>query len=380
MLVLIDKSAFVNPIEGRLFQLTFFLFFIKVCLTRYSWKEYGTIAAFLGLGAISYFVTERNEIIRLVMLVAACKDIDMKKGLKLVFYMTLIGCTALVVLSLCGVLGTISLTLDYGRGSEETRYVLGMGHPNALQCMVWALTTLLLYLYGKGMRWYGYLLLLGVNVFFFYLTDSKTSLLVTIFVIMLSFLVDCVGIQKLSKLCAWIGMGVTGFSIGISVLIAGNAYRVYNYDWDLDRGPMATFWSKVNHILNGRIRILTENDGFEGTISSWSLFSDSQSNYYFDLGWVRLFYWYGIIPACIFVIVLIVLMIYCYKEKQYSALVMIASFALYSVMEAHAISVYLARNYVFFLFGMYWSQMFHLTSEKKYYFWKLPGSLKKSER
>lgn len=43
LLVLIDKSAYTNPFTGRIFQLTFLLFFIKVCLTKYTPKEYGII-------------------------------------------------------------------------------------------------------------------------------------------------------------------------------------------------------------------------------------------------------------------------------------------------------------------------------------------------
>lgn len=365
LLVLIDKSAYTNPMEGRIFQITFLLFLLKVCLTRYSLKEYAAIALFLGLGAVSYFVTGRNEIIRVVMFIAACKDIDMEKCLKLVFFLTLAGCSVIVLFSLTGWYGTLALTQDYGRGSVETRYVLGMGHPNALQCMVWALTTLGLYLYGEKLKWYQYLIILFINVFFFLLTDSRTSLLVSVFVILLSFVMNCVKEQRILQLGAWLSMGAIGFSIIFSVLMAGNAYKVYDYAWSLDRGPAAAFWSRINDLLNGRIRILTGNTGFEGTISTWRLFSSPQSDYYFDLGWVRLFYWYGIIPACIFIAALLLMMGYCYRKKHYGALVMMVSFAVYSVMEAHAVSVYLARNYVFFLFGMYGSRLLDLKREKE---------------
>ena len=39
LMVIIDKSALINPVEGRLFQLTFLLFLIKTCLTRYDKKD-----------------------------------------------------------------------------------------------------------------------------------------------------------------------------------------------------------------------------------------------------------------------------------------------------------------------------------------------------
>ena len=79
LLVLIDKSAYTNPVEGRIFQITFLLFLVKVCLTRYTGREYAAVFLACIVGAISYFVTGRNEVIRLVMFIAACKDVDMKR-------------------------------------------------------------------------------------------------------------------------------------------------------------------------------------------------------------------------------------------------------------------------------------------------------------
>ena len=371
LIVIVDKSAYLNPIEGRLFQITFLLFMIKVVLTKYSWKEYLTIFLFLLLGAISYFVTGRNEIVRLIMFIAACKDVDMVKCLKLVFYMTMVGCVAIIMLSVTGIYGGMSLAQDYGRGSMETRYTLGMGHPNALQCMVWALTTLGLYLYGERMKWYHYLYILVINVGSYMLTDSRTALLVTVLVMVLAYMAKAGSgiIRKTVGICC---MSAALLSVFGSVVIAANAHRVYTYAWNWmypwyyeEAGINATtmFFVKLDNILNGRIRALTENNVFEGTVDTWRLFSGPESNYYFDMGWVRLFYWYGIIPACIFVVALIVIMYYCYRKEHYMALVLIASFSIYTIIEAHAISVYLARNYVFFLMGMYWSMILQETEE-----------------
>lgn len=371
LLVLIDKSAYTNPVEGRIFQITFLLFLVKVCLTRYTGREYAAVFLACIVGAISYFVTGRNEVIRLVMFIAACKDVDMKRCLKLVFYMTLTGCMVIILLSATGIYGAVSLTQEYRLDGVETRYTLGMGHPNALQCMVWALTTLGLYLYGEKMKWYHYLLTMLVNIFFFLLTDSKTGLLVTVFTVVIVYMTTEKKHKIVSKLGAAIGIATTAFSVGISVVIAGNAYRVYNYVWNNDRTPFTLFLVKLNSLLTGRIRILTENDGFEGTIGTWRLFSRPENNYYFDLGWVRLFYWYGIIPGCIFVAVIIILMIYCYKKKQYPVLALIASFALYSVMEAHAVSVYLARNYIIFIIGQYWVKLISKEKAQEFYLWEI---------
>ncbi len=357
LMVLIDKSALINPIEGRMFQITFLLFFIKVCLSKYSRKEYLLILMFLILGAVSYFVTGRNEIVRIVMFIAACKDINMQNCLKLVFYLTLLGCALIIALSVFGIGGGMFLVQEYGRGEIETRYTLGMGHPNALHCMVWAIIVLSLYLYGEKMKWYGYMAVLLVNVFFFFLTGSKTGLLGTVFAIVYAGIFHLSKKDIVNKICGICGILITMGSVAISVIIAANAYHVYNYDWSIDRSAVPAFFKKLDVLLTGRIRSLTENERWEGTIRTWKLFSEPANDHYFDMGWIRLFYWYGIVPACVFIAVLLVILLFCYKKKMYPAIGLIVSFALYSVMEAHAVSVYLARNYVLFLIGAYWSSV-----------------------
>lgn len=370
LIVIVDKSAYTNPIEGRLFQFTFLLFLITVILTKYSWKEYLTIFLFLLLGAVSYFVTGRNEIVRVVMFMAACRDVDMEKCLKVVFYMTLVGCAVIIMLSVTGVYGAISMTQEYRMGSVETRYTLGMGHPNALQCMVWALTTLGLYLYGEKMRWYSYLLVAVVNVGFFLLTDSRTGLLITMFVIVLAFLVKVSNRtwKKISGICC---MAVTSAAVIGSLIVALNARRVYHYGWHQDYynyygvDSVTSFFLKLNSMLTGRIWSIMETAAYEEDLGFWWLFSKPENHRYFDMGWIRLLHWYGIIPACVFVIALIVMMYYCYRKEHYRALVLITSFSLYTVIEAHAVSVYLARNYVFFLMGMYWSLILRETDNNR---------------
>lgn len=365
LMVIIDKSAYINPIEGRLFQLTFLLCLIKVCLTKYSKREYATIFLVCVLGAISYFVTGRNEIVRLVMFVAACKDIDMKKCMKLVFWLTLVGCLIIILLAVTGIYGGISLTQDYGRGSVETRYTLGMGHPNALQCMAWALTTLGLYLYSENMKWYYFLLVTVINGALFLLTDSKTSLLVSVFTIALFIFIRIFKRKWAGTLIFIGGVLVTTVCIVFSVLSAQNAYLIYRYRWEWYWTPKVERYLQLDKLLTGRINSLVGTENFEGTLQTWSLFSKPENVYYFDMGWVRLFYWYGIIPACIFIAVLLLLMIYCWRKGEYAALIMIISFSLYTLIEAHGISEYLARNYVFFLMGAYWSPMLACINKNK---------------
>ncbi len=362
ILVLIDKSAYTNPIEGQIFRLTFLLFFAKACLTKYSFREYAVIAFFLTVGAVSYFATGRNEIVRVVMFIAACKDIDMVKCLKVVFWMTLAGCLALILLSLFGILGTVSLTQDYGRGSVETRYVLGLGHPNALQCMVCVLTMLGMYLYHAKWKWYYYALTLMVNVFFFLLTDSKTGFLVSAGAVFLFFVASKARNKILTGIFVVGNAAVFAGSIVISIMSAKNAMCLWDYYWWAKTDRKIEFYLFLDTILTGRLHSLIETDNHEGIMDTWSLFSSPQNDYYFDMGWVRLFYWYGIIPAVLAVIVLTVFVGYFIKKKRWEELVLFSMTALYTIVEAHIISVYIGRNYLLFIVGMYW---WRLTAKRR---------------
>lgn len=357
LIVVVDKSAYTNPIEGRLFQITFLLFTVKAALTRYSWKEYLTVGLFLLLGAASYFITERNEIIRVVMFIAACKDIDMYKCLKLVFYMTLAGCAVIILLSVTGIYGAMSMAENFGRGIIETRYTLGLGHPNALQCMVWALTTLGLYLYSTKMRWFHYIGVLFINILFYCISDSKTAFIVSVYTILAFYVISVNKMEKLVRMFVMGNIGIYAGSIIISILAAKDAMCLWDYTMYGIYVPKVKYYMVLDRVLTGRLGSLIETIGHEGTIQTWSLFSRPQNTYYFDMGWVRLFYWYGIIPAGIAIIVLAGFLCLLYKKGKWQEIILISVFALYTVFEAHAVSVYLARNYVLFIIGMYWYRL-----------------------
>ena len=174
LIVIVDKSNLINPFEGRLFQITFLIFLLKLLLTDYSKKEWHWIVGLELLAFFSYWVTGANELIRIVTFVAACKNIPLKQMMRYAFYVTLAGCAVIVLLSVTGIYGDISLTQAYGRESaettiyigvepaKETRYTLGMGHPNALSCMFLMLLVMAVYVYYDTANWYIYTLSLLV--------------------------------------------------------------------------------------------------------------------------------------------------------------------------------------------------------------------------
>ncbi len=367
IIVIIDKSNYINPIEGQLFRVTFLLAAVKVLLTKYTKKEWTWLIAFGLLGFVSYKITGRNEILRIVVFIAACKNADMRRILKLVFYTTLSGCMLLIVLSISGIYGGVALVADFGRGYVQTRYCLGIGHPNALHCMFLMLLSLGLYLYNDRMRWYYYIILFALNYGLFILTDSNTGILMSTCVIAGGVVVRY---WKSLRTQAWVyaaGVAVFLFCVLFSVLVADSRVtQPVNY-W------FANPWvAEAESHLNGRIVDLYYGSiNQEGTTATWSLFSGPENNYYFDMGFVRLFYWYGIIPAIVYIVLQVLLILQFYKKKDGMGLVMIIVFAVYTVVEAHLVSVYIGRNYILFLMGMYMSEILCLEDENEVHIWNL---------
>ena len=111
---------------------------------------------------------------------------------------------------------------------------------------------------------------------------------------------------------------------------------------------------KLDSVFNGRIMNLYYNtDDHKGAIETWKLFSDSISDEYFDMGWVRLYYWYGIIPATLIVLLIVLLIYICMKKKDLWTLVLIFSLGIYTVIEATFVSRYIGRNFMLPITAVY---------------------------
>lgn len=368
MLVILDKSEFLYPFEGWTFRITFLLCFIKFlcaeCTSVYTLKDNVAIASFLILGTISYQVTGRNDLLRIVLFLAACKGEDMIRCLKMVFWITLIGCTGIILLSITGIYGAAVLTKDYGRGGVETRYILGMGHPNALQCMVWMLTSLSMYLYHTKWKWFHYLAAWLLNLLFFFLTDSKTSMAIVTAAIVLFFIADHLHVKWGKRLFSAANIAAVIGSIILSVFVAKDAMCLWDYFWGGPLTAKVKIYLLLNKVLTGRIHGLIETRNHEGILDTWFLFSNPHNTYYFDMGWVRLFYWYGIIPGIVVVVCLLLLLVYFYKKDKMSEMILFSTYSVYTIVEAHIVSVYIGRNYLLFIAGMYLWKMWSETRKQ----------------
>lgn len=362
LIVILDKSAWINPMEGLLFRVSFLFFVLKVCLTKYSLKEWAAIFIAGIIAGICYLCSSRDEAVRVVVFVVSMKGIDHKKAMKTVFWGTLAGMIVLAGLAFGGVLGEVwDTSAGYGFKEAVPRLCLGLGNSNALACMVWALMTLGIYIYHEQMKFWHYGGMTVLSVLAYKATLSRTALLV-----MIATIAAAVILQYSKKLreAKWI------YGCGVAVILAGLGFSVfaaYISDWY----EFLPGWVvKLDRMLTGRITSIYPFENGGGVLENWKLFGDPSYVQYFDMGYVRLFFWYGIIPGICSVAMLCLLLWYCGKKKDYMGFVLAISFGVYTVIEAHAVSVYIARNYVLLLMGAYWPAMLHLQQEKEFYWWR----------
>lgn len=367
IIVIVDKSAYLNPYESQLFRITFLLFGIKLITTKYTMKEWACIAIVGVIAACSYFINEKDEAVRAVVFIASSKGISLKKNLKVIFYVTMIGCMALIFMSVTGIFGEIAVTAEYGRRVVETRYTLGMGHPNALHCMLLMIMTLGMYVYESSMKWYHFALLLLVNIFTYMLTDSNTGfLMVTVLVIGVAVVRYIPYFQK----TYWI-YGI-GAAVVISCILFSMVGARIGSGWDYGN----KFMEKLDKLLNGRYESCYKVEA--ARLLNWKLFAAPENQEYFDAGFVRVFYWYGIIPGIMYGLLHLYLIWQSWKHKDYVLVVMIMVFSVYSLMEAHLVSEYLLRNYLLVCMGYYWYQPFMKCQESAGYFWQINKLLGKA--
>ncbi len=365
LIVIIDKSAYINPFEGQLFRLTFLLFFIKLSLTKYSTKEWLCILVFGFIMTLSYFINERDETVRVIVFIAACKGMDIKKVMKVIFWVTMAGCATLILLSVTGIYGTVSVTADFGRGGTgeqliETRYVLGMGHPNALHCMLWLVVVLAVYSYADVLKWYWFAGFMAMDFVLYFLTRSKTGAIVWVLFILIAFAMKYFKICKENRAVYILG-ALLVFGCVAFAMVGSHVENTY-YTPD-------SLMHKLDKLLNGRYQSCYAIEA--ARLENWKLFASPENTVYFDAGFVRLAYWYGIIPAILYVGMNFYLLYQSFRKKDFVLFAMLVTFSIYNLMEAHFISVYILRNYLLVLMGYYWYQPFAKKQMFEGYFWQV---------
>ena len=358
--MVLEKSEISLPFISHVFRVTFLLTLVAVLIMRHDRKEWLIIIAIFAFTFVCYRITGRNELLRFSMFMLAARDINLEKTMKYWFYFCLAGFILIAILALTGVMGDIYVDADFGRGSVERRYTLGFGHPNTLCGCVYVILLLWLWLYGKKAAFVSYLAWIIGTIVLYKFSVSRTIILIFMMTIALAMIARFIPVIREKKLVYVLAGLVSPVACVVISVIAAIASK---YRWTvLDNGEV--IWqtgnelvAKLDEILNGRIaNLYYDSQTHEGAIETWKLFSDRNSDRIFDMGWVRLYYWYGIIPATIIVLLILLLIYLCCKEKDIWTVLLVFSLGVYTVIEATFVSRYIGRNLLIPIAAVYYAE------------------------
>lgn len=354
LLVIWDKSSWTDPYMGQICRMTFLLFAVCcACSVRKSTMAEDIVFAIgVLIGALSWRFGGRNDLLRIVIFLRAAGTVSVPRAMKVTFVSSVLGCLGLVGLAFAGIQGHLYQTYDYGHG-VETRWDLGLGHPNSLHCMAAMLLIFGLYLFEKRMKLYLYVLLGVGNVLLYGLTRSNTAFAISILALMLSLI-----LHYGKKLAA----GNAVYFLGELFLFGGLLFSVF---CGIYRPSGHWLLEKLDHVLTGRISSLWTTTFHEGTLSTWKWFGQRLNVCYFDLGWLRVVYWYGVIPALVIIGLTFALLEHTRKTRDKAAFMLLLCFGLYTVFEAHLVSAYIGRNYALFIAALYLPKMLGRTEPAK---------------
>lgn len=159
---------------------------------------------------ISALTSKNNSLLCVFLFITAGKNADMDRIVKMLYKLSIVMITAIVLLSLAGVIGDRVLY----RG-ELPRHSLGFSHPNVLGQRVFILYACRFYLRFDRIKWWDYLLAIGGTVFCYIVPNSQTA--VVMLIIMCIGTVILKATQKVDKQVA-VGKGMIICSLGLNFM------------------------------------------------------------------------------------------------------------------------------------------------------------------
>jgi hypothetical protein len=361
LIMVVEKSELSFSYESYVFRLTFLLTILAVVIMKHDRKELLLLTAALGFGAICYRISGKNDILRIFTFLAAARDIDLKKAMKYSFYFCLSGYIVIALLSVTGIIGDVALITDYGRAAGvETRYVFGFGHPNTLLGCVYSLVLMWIFIYGEKASALVYACMIVTSGIIAVITRSRTGIAMLAFTLVLAVVFRLFPALSKIKLLYILEMLITPLlCIVLTVIAAMASEQAYAGVYFIGSKIFWKYFWKIDAVLNNRIGNLYYGvDNHGGVFTNWKLIAERGSDGYFDLGWARLFYWYGILPTAVIAILIIAIIYVCMVKRDAWSALIVLSLSLYTLIEATFVTRYLGRNFFLLIAGVYLGYFF----------------------
>lgn len=332
--------------SGRLFQFAAVLLMCKVLVTKYTKTEYILLGLSLIIAALSFLYVHNYFACLLFLLIFAGKDIPFRKTAAM--YLMFVGVCIVITASAAflGIYGEISMKQDFRGLGMETRYCFGFTHPNTCHIIYMQFILVLIWYFWEKIKWFHIMAAILINAVLYIFTDSRTNMLLGTVVL---------GTMLLGKIWKWIQKAVWVYGLGIITLTTSLILSFLTVIHDTTESALLDF---VDKIWSGRIYwghiwakyyLIYEDDKVTGWTEreKITLFSHRDGQILIDMGFLKLYYNYGII---IFAIVIALMLIKIYRnarKKDLAELMIIVSGMVWMLGESFSFGQYITRNILF---------------------------------
>lgn len=319
LIMVTDHAAtWTIPYRGRLAQIAFVLFCIKIVTTYYSPKQWMWIVSLGIIGIISYYTSLDEYVIRLMVMVIATKNEDIDQMAKITLVALSAAALIIIVLSFIGIGGKVVDIREYRYGIIEARYCLGFNHANNLHGVLWYTSLLYLYIMNKKRNIINIFAILAINFGLTMLTRSRTGFLI----ISLMCIIFGILYWTKSRIVVYILRIITQVSLLLSIALT--IFAATSNVWS------SKLYKLMDRLMSSRMQVIYDH----ANIHDWILFSGPREGFYLDNGYAKLFYIYGIIVAIAYTTWLIMLTVKVSLDEESEILIIVLTSILMILMES----------------------------------------------
>jgi hypothetical protein len=313
------------------------IYLLMMCCNSYTKKELALFAVLMCMGVALYVSSGINMGIKAPIYVFALKGVDCKRLFR---WITLTFVATLAVIFVADFLFGFGTSFIYDprldRGIDTKRYSFGFIHPNVTQLELFAAMTFVLCLSKFKINIHIRIIVAILYGITCYLTDSRSGMLIGIFVYVMSIVLEYVKWDKWKDvLLVGIYLSIASFIV-ISVLAAAQV-----------RGGII---DDINLFISGRMnQLLLCNNSEEcltGVIENWKPFASKLHKNMYDMGYAQLFYYYGYVSAVCYLAFICYSVYVAWRDNEVTEMIALWGFATYLFMEARYFSNYLTHDYL----------------------------------
>lgn len=340
LMAICEEYRLTVPYSRFILWLFFAIYFLRVLRTRYTKSEYAVLFIIMTIGVLCYFYSGVNAVIKAGIYAFALKEVDVRKLVKCMAVSLMIMVWVMFIRSVLIKDTSLQYLIDKrsNRGFDGIRYTFGFLNPNRFMGTFFTIVMMFLSV-GKADK--KRVLIFAINIcaldmFFYYFTDTRTVFYLLLFIELLYVLVVCVD-NKIIQRAVVIIWGISFSAMLLVSFLA--ACKVEN-----------AILRVIDKFISGRIQQLGDTsfakENALGYIENWHLFTSLENRAGYDLGYVHIFYYYGILTAGCLLILIAYAGNILIRKKEYANLVILCGLCIYMFMEIYFFSNYVTKNYL----------------------------------